>query len=170
MLKKRGMCLKGYLVLFLFTFTFIFLVGCKEKEELSENATIAKNYLISEGYEVISHQGDGWQEFSKSDLHDLPNQQVWAVQYNEPDEYLNKRIDTVTFTIKNHPLDELFNMGKTTLTVWLYDSEVIGGWSYPISKDNDVVGGPSSLDGKAAEEIQGDYQKWLEEWQDKYGS
>ena len=160
--------MKSYLLVFLFV--IIFLVGCNENEELSENATIAKNYLISEGYEVISHERDGWQEFSKSDLLDLPNKQVWAVQYKEPDEYLNKRIDTVTFTIKNHSLDEQFNMGKTTVTVWLFDGEVIGGWSYPISKDNDVVGAPSSLDGKTAEEIQGDYPKWLEEWQDKYGS
>lgn len=63
--------MKIYLVLFLFV--FISLVGCNE---LSENATIAKNYLISEGYEVISQQRDGWQEFSKSDLLDLPNKRV----------------------------------------------------------------------------------------------
>jgi hypothetical protein len=51
---------------------------------------------------------------------------------------LNQRIETVNFTIKNHPLDELFNMGKTSVTVWLFENEVIGGWSYPISENDDV--------------------------------
>ncbi|WP_216827339.1 hypothetical protein [Alkalihalobacterium elongatum] len=106
--------------------------------------------------------------FSKFDLLKFFNEQVWAVQYNEPDEYFNKRIDTVTFIIKNQPLDEQFDIGKTIVTVWLFEGEVIGGSSYPISKDNDVGGAPPSLDGKTPEEIQGDYQKWLEGWQEKY--
>jgi hypothetical protein len=58
----------------------------------------------------------------------------------------------------------------THVTVWLIESEVIGGWSYPISKHNDVDGAPFSLDGKTAEEIKGDYPNWLEEWTNKYGN
>ena len=87
----------------------------------------------------------------------------------EPDEYLDKRIDTIRFTIKNHPFDDEFNMGKTTVSVWLFDGEVIGGISAPVSKENDVVGAPASLNGKNTEEIKGDYETWLEEWTNKYG-
>ena len=84
--------MRTHLVLFLFV--LFFLAGCSEAEKLSENATIAKNYLSNEGFKVISHESDGWQAFSESDLLKLPNEQVWAVQYIEPDKYLNKRIDT----------------------------------------------------------------------------
>jgi hypothetical protein len=167
----------------IFTLSLIF-TGCSEKEiELSENAIVAKDIELSDdaiiaknhleqqkGYEVISYEGDSKQEFTRTDLRTMPDRQLWSVQNIEPDEYLDKRIDTVKFTIKNHPLDELFNMGKTHVTVWLIDSEVIGGWSYPISKHNDVIGAPFSLDGKTAEEIKGDYSIWLEEWTNKYGN
>ncbi|MDE5416170.1 hypothetical protein [Alkalihalobacterium chitinilyticum] len=157
--------MRRYFVLFL-VILFV-MVGCNEQR--SENATIAKYYLIDHGYEVITHKGDSWQEFSRSDLLTLPNEQVWAVQDIEPNEFLNNRIDTVSFTIKNHPLDQQFNQGKTTVTVWLVNGEVIGGWSFPISKKNDVVGAPYSLDGRTAEEIHGDYEMWLVDWQERYG-
>lgn len=97
--------------------------------ELSENGEIAKMYLEGSGYEVVSYKKDSWQEFSKSDLLSLPNQQIWSVQHIEPDEYLNKRIDSVTFTVKNHPLDNIFDMGNTSVTVFLFDGKVIGGFS-----------------------------------------
>jgi hypothetical protein len=169
--------------LFLILTLLLIFTGCSEKEielgdyakvakeiKLSEDAKIAKNHLKEKGYEVISYEGNGKQEFSKADLLTFPVQQLWSVQYIEPDEYLNQEIETAKFTIKNHSLDELFKMGKTHVTVWLIESEVIGGWSYPISKDNDVMGPPFSLDGKTAEEIKGDYQNWLEEWTNKYGN
>ncbi|TFB13595.1 hypothetical protein E3U55_15865 [Filobacillus milosensis] len=60
-------------------------------------------------------------------------------------------------------------MGKTSVTAWVIEKEVIGGWSYPISKNDDVVGAPYSLDGKTAEEVKGNYSTWLEEWKNRYG-
>lgn len=157
--------MKKYVVLL---FTILFLAACNENESLSENATIAQNYLLSEGFEVVSHDGDDWQEFSEAELLEPPNEQLWAVQAIKPDDYVNKRIDTVSFTVKNHPLDEQFNMGKTSVTVWLLNGEVIGGWSFPVSNTNDLIGAPSSLDGKTAEEVQGDYPNWQAQWREKY--
>ncbi|WP_148362757.1 hypothetical protein [Bacillus sp. B-jedd] len=153
----------------MFLFAFFYLAGCSEKEELSENAKIAKNFLTNRGYEVIEHEKDGSHNFSKSDMKSIFVRQVWAVQDKGPDEYGNQRIDTVSFFIKNHPLDNEYDMGRTYATVWLIDGKVFGGWSYPISKNNDISGAPYSLNGKTADEIKTDYQKWVEDWQDKYG-
>lgn len=96
-----------------------------------------------------------------------PHQELLSVQYMEPDKYLDKRMDTVKFTVENHPLDNVFEMGETSVTVWLVGNEVIGGWSSPISNNNDVVGSPYSLDGKTVEEVKGDSSAWLEEWKNK---
>lgn len=30
----------------------------------------------------------------------------------EPDEYFDKEINTVTFIVENHPLDNIYEMGK----------------------------------------------------------
>ncbi|MCM3713968.1 hypothetical protein M3202_07705 [Alkalihalobacillus oceani] len=155
-----------YIVL---VFIMLVFVGCTGDESISNHVVMAQDFLRHEGYEVVSYEGEGRRTFAKSDLLELSNEQVWAVQYTEPDEYLNKQIETVSFTVKNHPLDEQFNMGKTSVTVWLQNGEVIGGWSFPVSKKNDVAGAPSSLDGKTAEEVQGDYSKWQEQWREKYG-
>ncbi len=165
---KRGDVLPKYIVLI---FTFIIIVtGCRETEiQLSENAKIAKDYLEQNEYEVISYQGESNLEITKTELRTMPIQQLWSVQRIEPDEYLNKKIDAILFTIKNHPLDDVFNRGETSVTVWLLDGEVIGGLSSPISKSNDIVGAPYSLNGKTSEEIKGDYSTWLKEWTDKYG-
>ena len=151
--------------------TLILIVtSCSEKEiQLSENAKIAKNYLEHSNYEVISYQGDSSLEFSRADLRIIHNQEIWSIQHIEPDEYLNKRIDTIKFTIKNHPLDDDFNAGETTVSIWLLDRKVIGGWSYPISKNDDIVGSLYSLSGETSEEIRGDDVTWLEEWTNKYG-
>ncbi|WP_052342681.1 hypothetical protein, partial [Bacillus sp. EB01] len=154
----------------MFLFTLSFLAGCTEKEELSENAKIAKNYLTDSGYEVIEHDKDGEHTFSTSDMKSIFVQQVWAVQDKDPDDYINKRIDTVSFFIKNHHLDNEYDMGKTYATVWLRDGNVIGGWSFPTSKTNDLNGAPYTLNGKTAEEIRpGNHLKWVEDWHKKYG-
>lgn len=166
--KIRGLMTMWKCVLLLFVSLFV-ITSCSQ-HELSEHGEIAKQYLEESGYEVITHRTDSSKEFSQVDLFSQPTQQIWSVQYTEPDDYLDKKIDTVAFTIKNHPLDHIFNMGKTDVTVYMYNNEVIGGWSFPISEADDVVGPPSSLHGKTAEEIQGSYSRWLRDWEAKYQS
>lgn len=155
--------MKKILVLFL-GLTFI-ITGCST--QLSENGEIAKTYLKELGYQVVSYEDENSIVFTKPQLLELPGEQIWGVQYTEPDEYLNKEIDTVSFMVKNHPLDDMYDMGKTNVTVYLFNQEVIGGWSFPHSKEG-LVGGVYSVDGKTLEEIHGDWQKWREEWEIKY--
>ncbi|MBC5636264.1 hypothetical protein H8S33_05400 [Ornithinibacillus sp. BX22] len=155
--------------LFLIVTLLLVVSGCTEKEiKLSENANIAKSYLEQSGYQVISFEGESSQEFKRKDLFTSPNLEFWSVQYMEPDEYFDKEINTVAFIVENHPLDNIFEMGKTKVTVWIVDNEVIGGWSSPISKNHDEAGSPYALDGKTVEEVKGDHSDWLEEWKNKY--
>jgi hypothetical protein len=159
----RRIVLKNILILLL---GLIFIItGCNNQS--SETEEIAKIYLEKKGYEVISYEGESSIVFSKSQLLELPGEQIWGVQYVEPDNYLNKEIETASFMVKNHPLDNMYDMGKTNLTVYIFNQEVIGGWSLPHSKER-LVGGFYSLDGKTIEEIHGDWQKWRENWEDKY--
>ncbi len=161
--------MKKYIIAFLLL--AIALVGCSQTEKkektLSENGQAAKVFLEEMGYEVEEVDKEGTQELSKKDLLTKDAQQVWAVQYKEPDEFLGKKIDTVGFTVKNHPLDDRYREGKTKVTVFLVDGEVIGGWSYPIAS-TPLASPPYSLDGKTAEEVKGDYFKWLDEIEGKY--
>lgn len=151
-------------------FAILIMCGCSGQERISENQKVAEVYLEGLGYEVLAFNGESLQQFTYSNVHALPNQQIWAVQEVEPEAYLNKEIARLSFLIKNHPLDSEFDVGKTDVTVFVYDGEVIGGFSYPLSKKKDVIGAPYSLTGKTAEEMQVDYSTWLKEWDEKYKS
>ncbi|MRX72127.1 hypothetical protein GJU40_08125 [Bacillus lacus] len=151
---------------FILLIAFI-LTGCSNQPTLTENGEIADSYLQKLGYEVVSYEGESMIIFTKPRLTDMPDEQIWGVQYTEPDEYLDKEILLEKFLIKNHPLDDQFDMGKTNATVMTLNGEVIGGWSFPHSKEP-LVGAPYSIDGKTIEEIHGDWQKWNNEWKSKY--
>ena len=138
-------------------------------EGLNDQTLLAKKHLEELRFEVLSFDQEGWEEFKESRLTIKPNQDFWSVQKVEPTNYINKKIYTYDFTVKNHPFDNMFAMGKTKVSVYMLNGEIFGGWSYPISEDNDVMGSVSSLEGLSAEEVQGDYQKWLLQWDAKYG-
>lgn len=125
------------------------MAGCvKEVENLSAKGEIAKSHLEELGYKILSFESEDVLRFSKEQLEVLPYKAMWEVQSVSPDKYIDKDIDTVVFLVRNHPLDDLFDMGKTRVIVFIYKNEVIGGFSSPISKNNDVVGGWYSIDGK----------------------
>ncbi|MFJ7731471.1 hypothetical protein ACIQXF_06185 [Lysinibacillus sp. NPDC097231] len=140
MVKKIGLLISFFLVL---------MAGCvKEDENLSAKGEIAKSHLEELGYKILSFESEDVLRFSKAQLEVLPYKAMWEVQSVSPDKYIYKNIDTVDFIVRNHPLDDLFDMGKTRVTVFIYNDEVIGGLSSPTSKYNDVVGGWYSIDGK----------------------
>ena len=66
---------------------------------------------------------------------------------------MNKKLLLVDFIVKNHPLDYKFDEGKTNVTVLMRKKEVIGGTSFPYSKQNDLLGSDYSLDGRTNEEV-----------------
>ena len=170
----RQSYLSGYFIIFSF---ILLLTACNSQsnqillkdDELNEQTLLAKKHLENIGCDVLSFDQEGWEEFQESRLTNKPNQDFWSVQKVEPNNYLNKKIDTYNFTIKNHRFDNMFAMGKTKVSVYMLNGEIFGGWSYPISEDNDVMGSVFSLEGLTAEEVQKDYQKWLLQWDAKYG-
>jgi hypothetical protein len=157
-------------ILLLLTAAVLILLGCMRDEPLSETAQIAQDYLEKKGYEVVSFENESWHQFSRSDLLVMPTQQIWAVQAVEPDPFLDKKIDTVEFLVKNHPFDDDYGEGKTNMTVYVFQGEVIGGWSFPYTESNDLGGAPFSIEGETAEEVHPDYYEWRQKWQDKYGN
>ncbi|WP_078552883.1 hypothetical protein [Bacillus alkalicellulosilyticus] len=137
-------------VITLIMISFLFLlIACSEQELLSDNGEIAKNHLIDLGYEILSIGQISQYQFNGSVL----DEQIWGVQAVEREHFLNKKIDTISFEVKNHPLDDMFGTGKTMVTVFLDGESVIGGWSFPIAEE-ELFGAPYSLDGKTAEELQ----------------
>jgi hypothetical protein len=126
-----------------------FLLGCNHV--LSEEGEIAKKHLESLGYEIISFESESSIVITEVDLQNEFNKQIWAVQDTEGEDYLHQEMKTVEFKIKNHPLDNMFDRGKTNATVYILDNEVIGGWTFPDSEEP-LIGGIYSLDGKTVEE------------------
>ncbi|RNA67122.1 hypothetical protein [Alteribacter keqinensis] len=129
--------------------------GCSSQALLSDNALIAQTHLEGMGFKVLSMDREGTYTFTDEDLvskqRAQPHEEIWAVQEHIAESFSGQMIITITFTVQEHPLDNAFGMGKTKATVMIIEGEVIGGWAYPVSKDNDVSGAPYSLDGKAPE-------------------
>ena len=149
---------------------FLFLTGCDTNEPavLGEDGETAQTYLGYFGYEVVSYEGKSTVVYTKSDLTEMPDKNTWGLQTVKPDEYLDQDIYQYSFLIKNHPLDDQYESGKTRATVMMFDHKVIGGTSFPCCR-NDLTGGGYSIDGKTIEEIHEDYFTWSDEWDSIYG-
>lgn len=147
--------------LFVSLFLVLLLLSCSKQK--SVEVMNAEVYLESLGYEVVSFENESTIILKQSHLLSLPDKNIWAVQTVDPNAYLNKEIQTVSFFIKNHPLDHMFEMGKTYVTVFLFNGNVIGGWSAPHSKEP-ITGGYYSIDGKTIEDLHEDLQKWEEKY------
>lgn len=65
----------------------------------------------------------------------MPNTSHWVVQNAPPDDYIDKNIDSVYFIVKNHPLSSLADDWEVYVEVWLYENEVIGGFTNPVNKE-----------------------------------
>lgn len=120
----------------------IFITGCSEKEQLSDSAEIAKSFLEEKGYKVTTLIGESSGKLTQERLERIPEQQAWAVQPINPDEYIGKIIDRVQFVVNNHPLNEIYD-GEINVIVFVSEKSVIGGISFAVNTD----GGPHYLDG-----------------------
>lgn len=125
------------------------MVGCSEikqvidRQQLGENAEIAKNYLEEKGYDVISLVSDSSEILTEKYLESTIGMQEWNVQAIKPDKYIGKTIDRVMFVVKDHHLNERYD-GEIRVIVFLYQKEVIGGTSFALENDGAV----NYLDGK----------------------
>ena len=153
--------------------TLIFLVACSNEEttlnNLSDNGEIAKEYVESLGYEVVAFEKEDVIRYTEQDMGLPPNKQFWSVQTIEPTNYLGKDLVRINLLVKNHPLANMYESDKTELSVVLWNKEVIGGTSFPHSKEP-LLGGSYSLDGKNGEDVKVDYKHWSENWDKKYGA
>ncbi|RBP89967.1 hypothetical protein DFO70_11073 [Cytobacillus firmus] len=97
----------------------------------------------------------------------MPHVSIWARQTVQPDPYIEEDIIQEIFIVKNHPLSKIYGI-EAELRVFIFDGQVIGGISYPA--DDTMGGWGYSLNGKTAEEVQdNDLEKWIDEWEKKYG-
>ncbi|WP_141737220.1 hypothetical protein [Exiguobacterium aurantiacum] len=147
-----------------------FLAACSnanEKPMLGEDAKLAKRYLEEKGYEIVSYKGGDTSRFEKEDLLDSPVRDTWSVQTTPPDDYIGRDIKREHFVVRNHLLDDQYELGQTNVLVLIDDGDIIGGTSFPDSKEP-LMGAPYSLDGKTAEELHPDYMDWREQWETKY--
>lgn len=150
----------------IFLMVFFVLAGCGQN--LDSNGTLARQFLVDEGYEIKSYEGTQVYSFTREDLADMPEISTWAVQRVQPDSYLGRDIVQEIFIVKNHPLSKIYGnqqgfSKKVEVRVFIYNGEVIGGTSYPVGEG--IGGWGYSIDGKTAEEIHGEgLNDLLEKW------
>jgi hypothetical protein len=154
--------------------------GRSDKAELSFSGDERKaaDIIEARGYSIISAAGQSESyELSKEKLNQPPYMTIWSVQETEPDPYIGKMIASYSFVVSGHPLEQMYTASadhsseyEIHINVLLSDGEVIGGYSYPIKKDNvALMGGVYSLDGKTQEELTGlTYSEWFAQWKNKY--
>lgn len=126
--------------------------ACSKEALLSEHVITARHHLEEMGFDVESIYEEGTYQVTKEDWESIhravPHEEIWSVQEGDVDDYMGKVLATVSVRVKNHPLDDAYNIGHTRVTVLLDEGQVIGGWTVPVSKDRDVIGGVFSLSGK----------------------
>lgn len=152
---------------------FLILTGCGNVVKGDEKT--AEQYVEQQGYKITSRKGEVQKYIlDKSKLYGstetVPYQQSWGVQYVEPDKYFGKEITVYEYTVKNHPLEKLYNI-ETNVFIMINEGKVIGGTSFPVQGKVLLMGAPYSFDGKTLEEVTGmSFKEWSENWKKKYGS
>jgi hypothetical protein len=152
---------------------FVIVTGCGS-EVISDEKT-AEQYVEKQGYTITSRSTnvqkyvlDKSKLFGSEDS--MLYQQTWGVQRVEPDPYMEKEISVYGFTVRNHPLETMYNR-ETDIAIMVCEGKVIGGTSFPVQQDELLMGWPYSLDGQTLEEVTGlTYQEWSANWEKKYGS
>ncbi|GEM_PF-6571473 len=133
------------------------VMGCQNSakvDQLGGNAGIARDYLMKQGYEIISYNGSLTPYKLTSDLlKTTPYRMFWTLPGNDPDPYLDQMIHIEQFIVRNHPLDHyqangLKGLGKTTVSVYMSSGAVIGGNAFPVVKNSGIAGGYFGLNGE----------------------
>ncbi|MCD8511557.1 MAG: hypothetical protein LRY73_17970 [Bacillus sp. (in: Bacteria)] len=142
-----------------------------DEEQLTANEVIAKRYLEETGYTIVTIDGEHSWVVERESINEMPSTMYWVVQTVWPDKYFEKEIDSVYVIVNNHPLSPLADVGNVFVDVWLFNGEVIGGYSNHINA-TPMAGGVYTVHGLTAEELHGPeffYPTWRDEWDEKYG-
>jgi hypothetical protein len=149
--------MKQVVLVLLWVWSLGIIAGCssqKEIDRLEGDSGIARDYLLEQGYEIVSYKGALQSYQLTSDLlGTTPYSIFWRLPDNDPAPYMNNMIHTEQFIVRNHPLDHyhsdnLKGLGKTTVSVYLAEGGVIGGNSFPVINDDGVAGGYFGLNGE----------------------
>ncbi|MBP1967180.1 hypothetical protein [Paenibacillus aceris] len=96
--------------------------GCG-KEVIGDEKT-AEQYVELHGNKVTSRNGEVQKYvLDKSNLESTQYQQIWGVQKEEPDKYFGKEITVYGFTVKQHPLEKIYNT-ETNVSVIVCEGKV----------------------------------------------
>jgi hypothetical protein len=137
-------------------------------KEISGRSYRAAEFIESHGYEAIQYTGSWTMTQRAPDLfHREHERYYWLSLDVDPEPYLDEKLYLYEFYAKNHPLDDMFGEGKTTLTIVFHDEEIIGGTSYPYSQHG-VVGHAKMLDGTNPFDVK-DTNKIFKDWQERFG-
>ncbi|MCG0276866.1 MAG: hypothetical protein L5655_12075 [Thermosediminibacteraceae bacterium] len=94
----------------------LMLTGCGAEE--NENVKVAREYLKSMGFRIVSYEGTA-EEYvlTKEKLTRLPYMQYWGLQREDPGKYIGKTITVEKFIVRNHPLDNWDSGSKIDLKI-----------------------------------------------------
>ncbi|MFP3357468.1 hypothetical protein R0K17_08850 [Planococcus sp. SIMBA_143] len=133
--------------------TVVLLAACDENQQKSAAVLEAEAHLESQGYTSISVVEEKSLLLTKQNLADPAFALIWQVQPLDPAQYIDKELTSVELIVQNHPLERLYDSKNTRTIVYLHQNKVVGGWSFPVSSSEALVGNVYSLDGKTAEEV-----------------
>lgn len=131
----------------------VLLAACDENQQKSAAVLEAEAHLENQGYTSISVIEEKSLLLTKQDLKDPSYAPIWQVQPLDSNQYIDKELTSVELIVQNHPLERLYNSKKTRTIVYLHQNKVVGGWSFPVTSSEALVGNVYSLDGKTAEEV-----------------
>ena len=131
----------------------VLLAACDEDQQKSTAVLEAEAHLESQGYTSISVVEEESLILTKKDLTDPAYAPIWQVQPLDSAQYIDKELTSMELIVQNHPLERLYDNKKTRIIVYLHQNKVIGGWSFPVTSSEALVGNVYSLDGKTAEEV-----------------
>lgn len=141
-----------------------FVTGCTAEQKFPEEMRVVAEYLENKGFDIVSYEGPSQSYvLTKDIITELPYVMIWGVQSFNVSDYLDQRIETEKFIVKNHPLSE----DKVDVYVFLVENQPIGGTAFPHGDISD--GGYWNLDGKTLEDVQSKpFQEWLADWKIRY--
>jgi len=141
------------------------------KTTIDPDEQIAIDFIKSQGYIITAVNGK-YSQFilEKSQLDQgYIMMEFWSVLETLLNEYIGKEIKIYSFTVTNHPLENIYKTSNgINISIMISNGKVIGGNSSP-NMDEPLYGGSDSLDGKTLEEYTGmSFADWKVYWHNLY--
>ncbi len=97
---------------------------------LTEQSTIAMNYLKDKGLFILYHTGEyGPYSLESEDINEQPYSDYLPLQSLNPEFYTDKELHHQFFYVNNHPRSNVMGLGRIFVVVIMNDEEVVGAFS-----------------------------------------